>query len=54
VRSKAGFEPKLQIEESISGFEFYSRADILKLIKENKIFCGLTRAALLEVILMYD
>lgn len=54
VRSKAGFEPKLQLEESISSFDFYTRADILKLIKENKIFCGLTRAALLEVILMYD
>ena len=48
------FEVKLQKSESIESFAFYSRAQILEMLRDNQIICGLTRAALLEDILAYD
>ena len=45
------FDVKVQTSESIESFDFYSKSEILKLIQENKIICGLTKAALLEDIL---
>lgn len=54
VETKGDFDVKLQRSESIESFEFYSRAEILKMIQEKSIICGLTKAALLEDILAND
>ena len=53
-RVKDDFRVKLQESESIVSFDFYSRKQVLELIKNNQLNCALTRAALLEDILMYD
>ena len=54
VEIDGDFEVKLQRSESIESFAFYSRAQILEMLRDNQIICGLTRAALLEDILAYD
>ena len=54
VETQGDFDVKLQRSESIESFEFYSRAEILKMIQEKSIICGMTKAALLEDILAND
>lgn len=54
VETKSDFDVILQRSESIESFEFYTREEILKMIQEKSIICGLTKAALLEDILAND
>ena len=45
---KDDFVPKLQSEEYITKFAFYSLDEIKKLIQENKIVCSITQSAILQ------
>jgi len=54
VEVNGDFDVRVQRAESIESFEFYSKKEILQMIRENKIVCGYTKAALLEDILAND
>ena len=47
---KDSFKAKLQSEEYIVDFKFYSIDEISKLITENKIICSITQSAILQYI----
>ena len=42
------FVPKLQSEEYITDFKFYTLEEVKKLIQENKIVCSITQSAILQ------
>ena len=54
VEINGDFDVSVQRAESIESFAFYSKKEILQMIRENKIVCGYTKAALLEDILAND
>jgi len=52
VEVKENFQPKLEDEEHIKSFKFYSNATIRDMIKKEKLVCALTKACILEYFLI--